>query len=132
MKIEKNMSIDSHNIDNRGSEEDHNRRKVKKANAKVNGKRMSQEEIDKEIAEMKEQLNVLRMILEENQRLGWVLKKQQVKWYKLNRKIQQRQVKWLREKLREDELEMEVSICEPDQGEVLGEEEGIIDDFLNC
>ena len=27
---------------------------------------------------------------------------------------------------------MEVSICELEQGEVLGEEEGIIDDFLNC
>jgi len=42
------------------------------------------------------------------------------------------QVKWLMEKIREAELEMEVSICEPEQGEVLGEEEGIIDDFLNC
>ena len=47
------MTIDSHNRDNRGSEEDHNRRKVKKENAKENGKKMSQEEIDKEIAEMK-------------------------------------------------------------------------------
>ena len=36
------------------------------------------------------------------------------------------------EKLREAKLEMEVSICEPEQGEVLGEEERIIDDFLNC
>ena len=35
-------------------------------------------------------------------------------------------------KLREVELEMEVSICVTEQGEVLGEEEGIIDDFLNC
>jgi len=33
------------------------------------------------------------------------------------------------EKLRKYELEMEVSICEAEQGE---EEEGIIDVFLNC
>jgi len=49
-----------------------------KEDANANGKRMSQEEIDKEIAEIKEQLNVLRMILEENQRLGWVLRKKPV------------------------------------------------------
>jgi len=73
---------------------------------------------------MKEQLNVLRMILEENQILGWVLKKKPVKWSKLQRRVQQRQVKWLMEELREAELEMEVSICEPEQGEVLGEDEG--------
>jgi len=63
---------------------------VKKEDAKENGKRMSQEEIDKEIVEMKEQLNVLRMILEENQRLGWVLKKKPVKWSKLQRRLQQK------------------------------------------
>ena len=74
MKIEKKMTIDSHNRDNRGSEEDHNRRKVKE-DAKANGKRMSQEELDKEIAELKEQLNVLKMILEENQKQGWVFRK---------------------------------------------------------
>ena len=127
MKIdmEEKMTTDSHR---RGSEESHSRRKVKE-DAKANGKRMSQEELDKEIVEMKEQLNVL---LEENKRLGWVLKKKLVKWYKLQRRLQQKQVKWLMEKLREAKLEMEVSICEPEQGEVLGEEEGIIDDFLNC
>ena len=59
------MATDSHS---RGSEEDDNRRKMKKENAKTNGKRMSQEEIDKEIAEMKEQLDVLMRILEESQR----------------------------------------------------------------
>ena len=36
------------------------------------------------------------------------------------------------EELRETEMGMEVSICELEQCEVLGEEEGIIDDFLNC
>ena len=87
MKIEKKMTTDSPNRDNKGSKEDHSRRKVKKEDAKANGKRMSQEEIDKEIAEMKEQLNVLRMILEENQRLGWVLKKKPVKWSKLQKML---------------------------------------------
>ena len=76
-KIEKKMATDSHR---RGSKEDHNRRKMKEEDAKENGKRMSQEELDKEIAEIKEQLNVLRMILEENQRQGWVLRKKAVKW----------------------------------------------------
>ena len=65
---------------------------------------MSQEEIDKDIAEMKEQLNVLMMTLEESQILGWVLKKKPVKWHKLQRRLQQRQVKSLVEEFREDEL----------------------------
>ena len=62
---EKKMASDSHS---RGSEEDHSRRKMKEEDAMENGKIMSQEEFDKEIAEMKEQLDVLRMILEESQR----------------------------------------------------------------
>ena len=123
MKIENKMTIDSHNRDSRGSEDDHSRRKVKKENAKENGKRMSQEEIDKEIAEMKEQLDALRRILEEIQRQDWVLKKKPVKWHKLQRRLQHRQEKWLMEKLRENELEMEVSICEPEHGEVMGEDQ---------
>lgn len=75
MKIKKEMTTDSHNRGNRGSEEDHNRRKVKKEDAKENGKRMRQKERDKEITELQEKLNVLRMILEENQIKGWVLRK---------------------------------------------------------
>ena len=111
IEMEKKMTNNSHS---RGSEEDHNRRKVKKENAKANGKRMSQEELDKEIAEIKEQLDALRRILEEMQRLGWVLKKKPVEWHKLQKRLQQRQVKWLMGKLKEAELEMkmEVSICE--------------------
>lgn len=125
MKIEKKkMATDSHS---RGSEEDPNRRKMKKEDAKANGKRMSQEKIDKEIAELKEQLDALRRILEESQRLGWVLRKKPVKWHKLQRRLQQRQVRWLREKPKEAELEMkmEVSICEAKQGEVLSEDEDL-------
>ena len=50
MKIEKKkMTTDSHS---RGSKRSHSRRYEKK-DAKANGKRMSQEEIDKEIAELK-------------------------------------------------------------------------------
>ena len=49
-KEEKKMTTDSHS---RGSERSHKKRYEKK-DAKGNGKRMSQEEIDKEIAEMKE------------------------------------------------------------------------------
>ena len=84
---------------------------------------MRQEKIDKEIAKLKEQFDVLIRILKESKRQGLVLKKKPVKWHKLQRRLQQRQVKWLMEELREAELEMEVSICEPEQGEVLGEGE---------
>jgi len=48
-KEEKKMTIDSHSI---GLERSHNRG-YKKDDAKANGKRMSQEEIDREIAELK-------------------------------------------------------------------------------
>jgi len=57
------MATDSYS---RGSEEDHNIRNMKKENAKANGKKMIQEEIDREIAELKEQLDALRRILEES------------------------------------------------------------------
>ena len=77
------MTTDSGNKGNRVSEEDQNRRKLKKEDAKENGKRMSQEEIDKEIAKLEEKLDALRRILEESQRLGWVLRKKPVKWHKL-------------------------------------------------
>ena len=81
MQLEKkNMAINSHS---RGSKEDHSRRNMKKEDAKENCKRMSKEEIDEEIAELKEQLDALRRILEESPRLGWVLRKNPVKWHKL-------------------------------------------------
>jgi len=121
-KEKKKMTTDSHS---RGLERSHKRRNMKKEDAKANGKRMSQEEIDKEIAELKEQLDALRRIHKESQRLGWVLRKKSVKWHKLQRRLQQRQVRCLMEKLVEAELEMEMeeSICEPKQGEILGESE---------
>jgi len=59
---EKNMTTDSHS---RGSARSHNRG-YKKEDAKANDKSMSQEAIDKEITELKEQLDALRRTLEEN------------------------------------------------------------------
>lgn len=44
-----------------------------------------------------------------------------MKWFKLQRRLRQRQVKWLVEKIRE--AEMEVSICGLEQGEIMGEED---------
>ena len=51
--------------------------------------------------------------------------KNPVKWHKLQRRLQHRQVKNLVEELKEAELEMEVSICEAEQGEVLNEDEDL-------
>jgi len=96
------MTIDGHS---KGSERSHSKKKMKKEDAKANGTRMSQEEIDKEVTELKEKLDALRRMLEESQRLGWVLRKKPVEWYKIQRRLQQKQVKWLMEKLKEVELE---------------------------
>ena len=56
-----------------------------------------------------------------------------MKWSKLQGRIQQRQVKWLVEKLKEAELRMEVSIYEVEQDEVLGEDEDwrSVEDLMN-
>lgn len=118
-KEEKKMTTDSHS---RGSERIHSRRYEKK-NAKADGRRLSQEEIDKELAEIRKELDELTMQLEENQRQGWVLMKKPMEWHEIQRRLQQKKVKWLREKLKEVELEMEESICELEQGEILGEGE---------
>jgi len=61
-KEEKKMTTDSHS---RCSEKSHSRGH-KKEDAKENGKKMSQEEIDKEVVELKEQLNALRKMFEES------------------------------------------------------------------
>ena len=118
-KEEKKMTTDSHS---KSSEISHSRRYEKK-NAKADGKRLSQEEIDKELVEIRKELDVFKMQLEEIQRLGWVLRKKPVEWHEMQRRLQQKQVKWLRESLKEVELEMEECICEPKQGEILGESE---------
>jgi len=56
----------------------------------IHRKRMSQAKLDKEITKIREELDALVMLLEENQRKGWVLKKKPVKWPKLQRRLQQR------------------------------------------
>ena len=46
----------------------------------------------------------------------------------MQRRLQQKKVRWLIEKLKEVELEMEESICEPEQGEILGERDDYTED----
>ena len=60
MKEEKKMITDSHI---KGSKRSHNRRYEKK-NSKEDGKRLRQEEIDKELAKIRKELDVLTMRLE--------------------------------------------------------------------
>jgi hypothetical protein len=59
-----------------GSVKGHNKRKD---NARVDGKkRMSDEDFDREMIELKEQLNYVEQLLQEiegNQRCGWIMKK---------------------------------------------------------
>jgi hypothetical protein len=79
---EEKMTIKSHGEDSNRS---NNKRKV---NAKENGRetKMSQEEFDKEMVELKKELSILIMLLEEyeeDQRYGWTLKKKNVRWRSL-------------------------------------------------
>ena len=69
-------------------------------------------------------------LLEKDQRQGLVLKKI-VKWPKLKQRLQQRQIKWLVEELKTVELDMEVSICELEQGEIIGDDERSTEDPMN-
>ena len=80
IEMEKKMTTDSHRKYSRGSERDHNRRKEKE-DAKANGirRQLTDEEYDKELAEIREQFNKLKMMIKENQRYGWLMKKK-VKW----------------------------------------------------
>ena len=63
--MENNMTTDSHRGDSRGSQTNHNRRKEKE-DAKANGirKQLTNEEYDKELAEIREQFNKLKMMIE--------------------------------------------------------------------
>ena len=81
MKEEKMMTIDIHGGD---SKESHKR---VKASAKANGKqkRMSEEEYDQELTEIRRHLSLLMELLhkkEEEPCLGWKLKTK-VNWYAL-------------------------------------------------
>ena len=125
------MTTDSHRRDSRGSERDQNRGKGKE-DAKENGiwNKLTDEEYDKELAEIREQFNKLKMMIEENQRYGWT-RKNKVKWQRLQQKREQQVNMQLAENMRkleqrmnmqlecaeliEAELKMEVSICEVEQ-----------------
>ena len=91
---------------------------------------MSQEELDKKIVELKELLSKVMKLLEKDQRQGCVLKKT-IKWPKLQQRLQQRRIKWLVEELRTIELDMEVSICKLERGEILGDDERSAEDLMN-
>ena len=128
------MTVDSHF---RRFDEDHNRGK-KKENEKVSGicEQLTDEEYEQEKVEIKIHLEFLMELLRENvknQTHGWTMRRK-VKWKKLHAK-KEKQVKiQLMEEMRklkqmlsyeelwEVELKMDVSICGPEQGEILGEE----------
>ena len=72
------MATDSHSRYCKGSKRDHIR---KKADANTNGirQKLIDAEYDKELAEIREQFNELKMRIEESQRVHWLMKKR-VKW----------------------------------------------------
>ena len=59
---------------------------------------------------------------EENQRYGWVMKRE-VRWNSLQVKMQQNMFVGLKKELKEVEYEMDASYCEPEQGPFLGEDD---------
>ena len=77
------MNTDSHRRGSRGSKRDHIRRKEKE-DAKKNGIRqqLADAEYDKELAEIREKFNKLKLMIQERQRVGWLMKKR-VKWQRL-------------------------------------------------
>ena len=83
--MEEKMTIDSHRRYCRGSERGHNRRE--KEDARTNGmkKKLTNAEYWREVAEIREQFNKLVMMIEESQRVGWLMKKK-VKWHGLQMK----------------------------------------------
>ena len=83
--MEDRMNTDSHNRDCIGSERGHNRKE--KEDARTNGMRqqLTNAEYWKEVAEIREQFNKLEMMIEESQRVGWLMKKK-LKWHKLQMK----------------------------------------------
>jgi hypothetical protein len=111
-KKERKMTTDSH-------EGSHSK------DTKENGiQGMSQKEFDKEFVEIKENLDVMLMLLEgqeEDQRKGWTIRRKEVRWHSLQVKLRQRMVARLREKLRATEFKMQVVYCEPEEGDVLRE-----------
>ena len=96
---EEKMTVDSHF---RGSEKDHNKRK--KEDAKANGiwKQLTDEEYEREKAEIAVHLELLMELLQRNkkdQRHGWTMRKK-VKWQRLQEKRNQQVNMQLAEELR--------------------------------
>ena len=118
------MIVDSHRRGPRKS-----RIKLKKDAKDIGIKRkMSQEEFDKEIVQIKEKRSELIDLLQEGedyQRQGWILRKKKVKWPILQEKMDQRLLAWWNKVLKETEYAKKVPICEHEQGSILGEEEDI-------
>lgn len=141
--MERMMTSDNHN---RGFERDHSKGKKEK-DAKANGTRMSDEEYDKEMAEIAVQLELLMEMLQGNeikQKYGYVMRKK-VKWKRLqekrNQQVNMQLIKDMRdlEKILHAKLEkkkyervelqkkgyaeehVEVLICEPECGPLLFE-----------
>ena len=116
-----------------GSEESHN--KINKKGIK----KEIQEECKRELLELERDIwcfeRHIQVVVEETQSYGWVMRKRNVRWNSLQVKLRKKIYARLKEELREDESEIEVSYCEPEQGPFLKEDdeidEEIIDDFLN-
>ena len=79
------MATDSHNRYCRGFERGQSRRVREDAKEKGMRKKLTNEEYWKEIAEISKQLYELERMIEENQRVGWLMKKK-VKWQRPQRK----------------------------------------------
>jgi hypothetical protein len=123
----------------KGSKWSHNQ---KKENSKEVGiRKMSNEELEREMVEIKVHLSVLEEWLqeyEEDQRYGWRIEKRKVSWHSLQVKLRQRMFSRLKEELRATECEMEVWLCGPerrlflDEDEARNIEEKFLDSLVNC
>ena len=114
MKIETKMTIEGRC---RGSEEDHSRVNEKE-DAKSNGMRMSQEQIDRERAEINFCLELLMEMLQRgkaDQRCGWSMKRK-VTWHRFLMMWEHRVNALLKEELLSLKKEL---ICEPECGSLL-------------
>jgi hypothetical protein len=86
----------------------------------------SQDRLDKRLAEIELQLEIFEELLQRNgedQRYGWILPKK-VKWHTLQVKLKNKFNTKIRRALRTIEYEDKGCICEPEQGQILGEDEG--------
>lgn len=86
----------------------------------------SQDKLDKRLAEIELQLEIFEELLQRNgedQRYGWILSKK-VKWHTLQVKLKDRFNTKMIRALRTIEYEDKGCICEPEQGQILGEDEG--------